>query len=208
MKDNIYDSLKEIQMDAMREVASIGAGNAATALSSIIAREVIIEVPKIFVLDFDHALKLLGDPETIVSGIMVKISGDINGIILFLQQLDFINVILESVLNRSVCDYRELNEMDRSALTEIGNIVISSYMNAFTTLTGLDISLSVPAMCLNMAGGILTVPIAEYGYDTNKIMIMEGEFKCDGKRVESKLLVAPDVESLRVILKKLGVVSE
>lgn len=208
MDGNAYDRLNELQIDAIREATSIGAGNAATALSSVIDKRVAIEVPKVSILDFNDALQILGGPETIVSGIMVKLSGEINGIMLYIQQLDFINLILGSVLQQDVKDYNELTEMESSALIEIGNIIICSYMNAISSLANIDISLSVPSMCVNMAGAVLSVPMVEYGYETDKMMTLEGSFVCDGYRVQSKLLLVPDVASLKYLLRKLGVESE
>ena len=208
MTDNLYNSLNEIQIDALKEVTSIGAGNAATALSSLVGRKVQIQLPTVSILDFNDALKLLGGPETIVNGIMIRLSGQIRGIMLYLQQLDFINVILDGVLKESVSDYSELTEIELSALTEVGNITMSSYLNALSEMAGIEFSLSVPAVCVNMAGSLLSVPMAEYGYHTDKIMILEGNFVCDNREVSSKLLLVPDIESLKFILTRLGVAIE
>lgn len=203
-----YEDLNALQLDAIREVASIGAGNAATALSSLLNQQVKIDVPKVSLMEFDRAVEILGGPEKICCGIMVRLTGDMNGIILFLQELDFINVVLQSVLGETSKDYESLTEMETSALVEVGNIGISSYMNSLAAFAGMDVSLSVPAFCVNMAGAIVAVPMAAFGYQTNRIMILDGNFKCGGQEVSSKLLLAPDVSSLNELLQRLGVASE
>ena len=122
-----------------------------------------------------------------------------------MQELDFINVILKSVFNETVSGYQDLKEMETSALVEIGNIGISSYINSLSAFAGMDVSLSVPAFCINMVGAMVMVPMAEYGYETNKIMLLDGEFWCGGQEVTSKLLLVPEVASLGEMLKRLGV---
>ena len=96
--------------------------------------------------------------------------------------------------------------METSALVEIGNIGISSYINSLTAFVGMDVNLSVPAFCINMAGAMITVPMAEIGYESNKMMLLDGTFWCGGNEVSSKLLLVPDVSSLNELLVRLGVV--
>ena len=97
-----YEELNELQLDAIKEVTSIGAGNAATAISSLLNKSVKIEVPSVRLLDFNEGLNILGGPEVIAGGIMVRLSGDMKGIILYFQGLNFVNAILESVFSKTV----------------------------------------------------------------------------------------------------------
>ena len=92
-----------------------------------------------------------------------------------------------------------------SALTEVGIIIICSYINAFSTLVGVDSNLSVPSSTVNMLGGSLTVPMVEFGYETDKLMYCNADFLVDGKSIPSWLLMLPDIDSLNTILGKLGV---
>jgi len=200
-----YEELSELHLDAIREVASIGSGNAATALSNLLQQQVRIDVPTVKLMEFNDAIEILGGPETIACGIMVRLTGDMNGIILYLQELDFINVVLSSVFGKTIGAYEELGEMETSALIEIGNIGISSYINSLTAFVGMDVNLSVPAFTINMAGAMISVPMATFGYETNKIMLLDGNFRSGGQAVSSKLLLVPDVNSLNELLKRLGV---
>lgn len=205
MKISKYEEISEMAMDAMREISSIGSGNAATALSSVLDKRVKMTLPEVKVLGFNEAVRKLGGPETIVAATLVQMSGEINGIMLFLQRIDFINIVLESVSLMPIKDYSELNEFDVSALNEVGNIIISTYVNAVTKFTDISVTLSVPAIAINMLGGLLSVPMAELGEQTDKIMVLDGKFHCDDKEVYCGLLMLPDVESLNYLMKKLGV---
>ena len=88
---------------------------------------------------------------------------------------------------------------------EMGNIMISTFINAMSGLAGLDINVTVPAFTVDMQGAILAVPMAEYGGQSDYIMTIGGNFVCDGKEVPCRLLLSPDIRSLNFLLRKLGV---
>lgn len=200
-----YSDLSSLEIDTLKEVGSIGTGNAATALSSLIGQQVRIQVPEVRIMGYNEAIEWIGGPEEITAGVLVKMSGQINGIMLSVQQLDFVNLVLESMLGRSVENYYGLHEMETSALIEIGNIMISTFINALSTLAEIDINLTVPAFTVDMQGAIMTVPMAEYGGQSDYIMTIGGNFVCGGKVVPCRLLLSPDIRSLNVLLRKLGV---
>ncbi len=95
--------------------------------------------------------------------------------------------------------------MEKSVLVEVGNIMISTFINALSSLADINIELTVPAFAVDMQGAILTVPMAEYGGQTDYIMTIGGEYLYEGKTVPCKLLLSPDIRSLNTLLRKLGV---
>ena len=200
-----YDELTAMEIDTLREIGSIGTGNAATALSSMIGREVRITYPEVRIMGYNEAIEWIGGPEAITAGVLVGISGQLNGIMLSVQPLDFVNLVLESMMERTIKDYMELGEIERSALTEVGNIMISTFINALSGLADLDIKLTVPAFTVDMQGAIMAVPMAEYGGQSNYIMTIGGNFICNGKEIPCRLLLSPDIRSLNFLLRKLGV---
>lgn len=205
MKIKKYDEMNLLEMDVIQEIGSIGTGNAATALSSVLNEEVKMTIPAVHVLGYNEALHQLGEPEEIVAAVLKKMSGEINGIMLFILKMDFINVVLERLLGRVIEDFSELTVIELSAMEEIGNIVISSYITALSGLTGVEIQLSVPDIAVNMLGGILSVPMVEFGYETDKLLIINGKFIIGGKVLNSDILMLPDIPSLNGLMEKLGV---
>ena len=202
-----YDELSSLELDALKEIGSIGTGNAATALSSMIGKQVRIEVPEVRIMGYNEAIEWIGGPEEITAGVLVKIGGQISGIMLSVQQLDFVNLVLGSMLDRCVEDYDELHEMECSALIEVGNIMISTFINALSGLAGINIELTVPAFTVDMQGAIMAVPMAEYGGQSDYIMTIGGDFVCEGKKTPCRLLLSPEIRSLNYLLGKLGVIS-
>lgn len=202
---NDYNELDALELDTLKEIGSIGTGNAATALSALIGQEVRITMPEVRIMGYNEAIDWIGGPEEITAGVLVKLGGQINGIMLGVQQLDFANLILDHMLHKTVKDYSELQEIEKSAMVEVGNIMISTFINALSQLAQVKIDLTVPAFTVDMQGAIIAVPMAEYGGQSDYIMTIGGDFVCQGKQAPCRLLLSPDIRSLNVLLRKLGV---
>ena len=200
-----FDELTNLEIDTLREIGSIGTGNAATALSTMLGREVRITLPEVRIMGYNEAIKWIGGPEHVTAGVLVKMGGQMNGIMLSVQQLEFINLVLQSMLRLEVKDFMELDELGKSTLVEVGNIIISAFINALSGLSGVSIDLTVPAFAVDMQGAILAVPMAEIGNMSDYLMTIGGNFLCDNKQVPCHLLLSPDIRSLNFLLKKLGV---
>ena len=200
-----YDELNSMELDTLREIGSMGTGNAATALSQMLGRRVKITLPEVRIMEYNEAIEWIGGPEEITAGVLVKLSGHMAGIMLSVQPLEFVNIVLESMMGKTVEAYDKLDEIDSSALVEVGNIMISTFINVLAEMAGMEIHLTVPAFTVDMQGAILTVPMAEYGGQSDYLMTIGGNFVCDDKQVPCRLLMSPDIRSLNALLRKLGV---
>ena len=200
-----YEDLNGLEIDTLKEIGSIGTGNAATALSQLIGKEVRITPPEVRIMGYNEAIEWIGGAEAITAGVLSQLGGEINGIMLSAQKMDFIDLVLTSVLGQSVTDFNQLQEMHISTLVEVGNIMISTFINALSSLAEIRIGLTVPAFAVDMQGAILTVPMAAYGGQSDYIMTIGGNFICANKKVPCQLLLSPDIRSLNFLLRKLGV---
>jgi chemotaxis protein CheC len=205
MAINNYNEMTSMQMDALREIGSIGTGNAANALSDMIGCQVRIQMPEVRVMEYDEAIEWIGGPEEITAGVLVKMSGQMNGLMLSVQQLEFVNLVLDHILGEHINSYMELGDLERSALVEVGNIMISTFINALSNIADIQINLTVPAFAVDMQGAIMSVPMAEFGGQSNYIMTVGGDFICDQKKEPCRLLLSPDLRSLNLLMRKLGV---
>ena len=200
-----YNELSSLEIDTLREIGSIGTGTAATALSEMLNQRIRITLPEVRIMGYNEAIDWIGGPEAITAGVLVRISGQMNGIMLSVQPLDFVNLVLNSMLSEEIKDYEDLGEMERSALVEVGNIMISTFINALSDLAGITMEMTIPSLTVDMQGAILTVPMAEYGGQTDYLMTIGGNFVCNDKEVPCHLILSPDVRSLNFLLRKLGV---
>lgn len=197
--------LNDMQIDVLKEIGNIGSGNAATSLSSMLMHPVGIEVPHIAILDYNSVVDALGGPESMIVSLMLFLSGDVEGMIMFLLQKDFAHMTLSSLLGEEVGDFNGEDEMANSALTEVGNIMAASFVNAISTMTGLNIGISVPDICIDMCGAILSVPAIHYADISDKIIFIQDQFNSMENQATSHVLLIPDVESLAKIMTNLGI---
>ena len=102
-----------------------------------------------------------------------------------------------------VSDEENFSEMEMSALKEIGNIITGSYLNALSSLTNLKIFPSIPDLCIDMAGAILSVPAIEFGIMGDKILLIETAFT-DDSELNGYFILIPDLQSYDKILGALG----
>lgn len=205
MSLNKFEEMNSMQIDALREIGSIGTSHAATSLSSLLGTEVRIPLPEVKILEFNQAVEELGGFETVSAGVISVLSGQVNGMMLALFELEAINLLLKRMMGMTVNDYSELTEIESSAIIEVGNILISTFINALSNLTGIKIAPSVPQIAIDMQGAMITVPMAAYGNQSDYIMLLGGTFIVDNKVTPCKLLLAPDVKSLNYLLYRLGI---
>ena len=200
-----FDELNSLELDTLREIGSIGTGNAATALGQLLEQQVRITLPEVRIMGYNEAIDWIGGPEAVTAGVLVGMGGQMSGVMLSVQKLEFINLVLETMLGTPVKDYGELDELCKSTLIEVGNILISTFINALSGLSGISVNLTVPAFAVDMQGAILAVPMAEYGGMSDYLMTIGGNFVCNGQEIPSHLLLSPDLRSLDFLLRKLGV---
>lgn len=198
------DSLNTFMIDILKELGNIGAGNAATALSSLISKKVDMKVPNVRVLEFNEVAQILGGEENLIVGIYFELMEDIVGNIMFALDLDSAINLSNMLYNREKAT-RSLDDMDISALSEVGNILASSYANSLSTLTGLKIYISIPSISVDMAGAILSVPAIQFGVVSDHALMIETVFQEDENLVAGNLFFLPDLGSFDKILTALGV---
>jgi len=198
-------ALSAEQMDALREIGNIGAGNAATALSQLLNQRIDMTVPRVSVLPLEQVPDVLGGPENIVAGIFLRVLGNAPGSVMFMLPRSSALVLADMLIGKEIGTTKILNDIDQSALKEIGNILAGSYLNALSILTNLTLLPSVPALAFDMLGAILSVVLAELGQVGDFALVIETEFAEANKEVKGHFFLIPDPGSLSIILKAIGV---
>lgn len=203
---NIGD-LSNMQLDVLREIGNIGAGNAATALAKMLNKKIDMDVPKVKILEFKNVNEILGGEEILVIGILLRVNGDLNGDMMFILEYKAAHVLVNILMGNAPDDFSEFSEIELSALREIGNILAGSYLSALSQLTNLMIMPSVPDMAIDMAGAILSVPAIQFGKVGDTVLFIETEFSEGDTKVIGDFFLIPDIESYDILLKALGVIS-
>ncbi len=206
-------SFNSLQLDAIREVGNIGTGNAATALSGLLSRMIHMEVPKTELVSIYELGEHYGDPLQIVGAVFVRSGGGFGCSLIFIQNEEDVNLMVELLLKQQFGSYIPIDEipqeMKDSALSEVGNIVLSSFLNAINLLIGTQHQISVPGVAHDMLSSILDVVASIYGQMGETALLVNTEISVDGleegRKISGHIILIPDPDALELLLKKLKV---
>jgi chemotaxis protein CheC len=200
-------SLKALQLDALREVANIGAGHAATALSQMIGGTIMISVPTINVSRLEEVPPQITAPEEPVAAVLMHMLGDLTGRTLLVFPKPTAARLAELILRRAAGSSTELGEMEQSAIKEAGNILSSAYMNALSDFMGMMLLPSPPSLAIDMSTAVLTTAYLQFGSDRDYVFCVESEFYMTDvdERLRGFFLLLPDPASLQAILRAVRV---
>ena len=194
--------LSPIQLDALREIGNVGAGNSATALSQIINKRIDMNVPKVDLVPIEAVPDLVGGADTIV---FLRVYGRAPGNILFLLPQKSAFYLVDTLMGREHGTTKKLDFMDESALMEIGNILSGAYLNAFFNFTHISMLPSIPALAMDMAGAILNIILVQLGQMGDRALVIETEFLAEDDGINGHFFLVPDPGSLGTLIKAVGV---
>jgi chemotaxis protein CheC len=197
--------LNELHIDILKEIGNIGAGNAATSLSQMLSKRIDMNVPEVSLLDYENVINSIGGAENVVVGILVSFEGEIEGVILFLLKKEFVHMILNSLLGTELHSFEDISEMEMSALSEIGNIMVSSYVNSISSLTNMAIDITVPSLNIDMSGALLDAVTAEFSEAADRVIFIREKYFCQEETIYSHMLLLPSMSSLEILLRKFGI---
>lgn len=201
--NNSQITLNHIKKDALKEVGNIGAGNAATAFSEVLDRKIKIDVPSVEIIPLEDVSTITGSEEDHVAGVLFQVSGDAPGTILFVFPSSTIKYLIEVVMDKKI-EPEAMGEIETSLLKELGNILSGSYLKSIGDMTKLNMNQSVPGFSYDMAGAILSSTMISASSTGENVLLIETEFRDGTAKIEGYFFFIPQLESLSIILKSLG----
>ncbi|WP_409292316.1 chemotaxis protein CheC [Peribacillus sp. SCS-37] len=204
---SIHREITSFQMDILREIGNIGAGNAATALSRLLNKKVDMKIPEVRVVSFDEMMEMAGGAETVTASVYFRIEGDAPGSLFFLlpvkQACRFVSLLSGDEMEADA--ETGFTEFGSSVLKELANILAGSYLSSLSDLTQLNIHPSIPYFCVDMAGAVISQGLLEISQSGDSAIVintaMERE---DGNGWNGHFFLIPDSASFEVIFKALG----
>lgn len=205
MTNHNLDEINDMYMDVLREIGNIGAGNATTAISNMLNLRIDMSVPQVELMPVEKISTVIGAEDDIIVGIMLGVEMDIEGSMMFLMDTLSAHHLVNRLMGRDYDYVKDFDDMDLSALKEVGNIVASSYLSALSGLTKLTISPTVPFIAIDMAGAILSVPAVQFGMMGDKALLIKTEFD-DAVAITGHFILMPEEDGYEKILSSLGIV--
>jgi chemotaxis protein CheC len=188
----------DMQLDALRELANIASGTAATALSQMLGREVELNVPSARALPLADAVEAAGAPDETVCGIVLPLEGDIDALVLMLIPVDSAQTLCR------LLGVEAGSEVGDSALSEIGNILGTSYLNALAAMTGLALAPCPPHLTNDLLGAIVASVLAATAGDAEMALVLDSELDVAGDPCSISFLLLPTAGGAVDLLTPLG----
>ena len=206
-------SFNNLQLDAVREVGNIGTGNAATALSRLLSCMIDMDVPKADLVSIYDLSGYYGDPDEVVAAVFVRSLGDFGCSLIFIQKEEDSRLMVELLLKQQFVGALpdELSqEVVDSAFSEVGNIVLSSFLNAINMLIGTQHQVSVPGVANDMMASILDVVASIFGQMGEMAVLVDTRLRVGGagkedRNISGNIVMLPDPDALELLLRKLRV---
>lgn len=202
-EEKSFDELNEMYLDVLKEIGNIGAGNATTAIANMLNLKIDMSVPQVELLPVEKITTAIGAEEEIIVGILLGVELDIDGSMMFLMDMTSAHHLVNRLMMRDYDYMADFDEMDLSAIKEVGNIIASSYLSALSGLTNLTISPTVPFVAIDMAAAILSVPAVQFGLQGDNALMIKTKFD-DDLEMNGFFILMPEEESYQKILKALG----
>jgi chemotaxis protein CheC len=200
---NDITALKDVQLDALREVANIGAGHAATALSQMTGSTIMISVPTINIASLEDVPTQISEPEEPIAAVLMHMLGDLTGRTLLVFPRPTAIRLSELMLRRPAGTTQDIGPLEQSALKEAGNILSGAYLNALSDFMGLMMLPSPPSLAVDMSTAILTTAHLQFGTDRDRVFYVESQFflQEQNEYLRGFFLLLPDLASLHAILR-------
>ncbi|MGN0350446.1 MAG: chemotaxis protein CheC [Roseburia sp.] len=198
------EDVNSMYVDVLKEIGNIGAGNATTAIANMLGLRIDMDVPNVQLLEVSKLGSAICDEDETIVGIFLEVQNDIEGSMMFLVKMDSAHYLVNTLMMRDQ-SYREpFDEMDLSAMKEIGNIIAGAYLSALSSMTNLAIFPSVPYIAVDMAASILSVPAIQFGQYGDNALLIETQFAADVE-INGYFILMPEEDSYDKILTSLGI---
>ncbi len=187
----------EFQIDALKEIGNIGAGNAATALSQMVGKRVDMSVTKVLVLPADAIAGFLGGIEKNVAAVHMPVYGEMIGVALIFFPLERLSELSGMLIGKNEEDPAHLSELGQSAIKELGSILTGAYLSALFRFVHIQLIHGVPGLVIDMAQAILDTVLVELEQREEIAIVIETEFLEDDKQLTGSFFLLPEADSLK-----------
>lgn len=207
---SFIEKINPLQLDILKEIANIGAGNAATALSAILNRKIDMNVPNVQIVSFDEMMVMAGGADHVVASVFLRIEGDASGSMFFVLSLPVAEYLIRQLtgVETFLIDSTPYNELALSCLQELGNILSGSYLSSLSDFTRLTIYPSVPSLSIDMVGASISYGLLGLSQVSDAAIVIDTVLEKDqlfAESIKGHFFLLPDPDFFDIIFSALGV---
>jgi len=203
-------NLSDMQMDVLKEIGNIGAGNATASMAQLIDKQIKMEVPSVKVVTVNEIMDIIGGPERLIVAIFFRFEGEVTGTVYFILTIEEANYLVKKMTNNDITNIMKNGKTDSmavSVLQEMANILTGSYLSAMADFTNLRMKTSVPYLSIDMAAATIVTGLVEISRSTDYAIVIDTKIKSNEKHSTAKghFLLLPDPESIPTLFTALGI---
>ena len=189
------------QLDVLRELANMGAGHAATALSELTSRAIGMDVPEVSVVPTADVAGVLGEADGPLTAVLMDVRGNINARIVQVLPGRTAERLTSIVLGElEVVFPAGFGERHYDALEEIGEVVVGAYLNAVSVLLGQPLMPSPPNLRTGMTDGLLSSLLLEQEGAGGWVVCVNARLLIGDERLPAHVLLIPDDGAIAIML--------
>lgn len=188
----------DLQLDALREIANIGSGTAGTALAAMLGRSVDLSVPHVEAVPLVEAVEAVGDPSRPTTAALLPIAGDMDGVVLLLFRTDAADTLCR------LLGVEPGSEVGDSALSEIGNVLGTSYLNSIAAMTGLALEPRPPEVVTDVLGAIVSSVLTHVAGGDDVALLLDTQLRVEDEACAVSFLLVPEGDGVQELLTRLG----
>ncbi|MBP1759501.1 MAG: chemotaxis protein CheC, inhibitor of methylation [Firmicutes bacterium] len=163
-----------------------------------------MSVPEIWAVPFEQVSAIVGQLDSPQAVIYVKVEGEASGKAVFFFPVESAEIVVQALFGMDTPMDLYTDEMAQSALKEVGNILVSSFIMALTQFSGIPLQPSVPALAVDMIGASLDAIFLEEGVLDDTVLFIDTQLTGIPK-IEGQFIFLPDDGSLNKLLGAMGV---
>ena len=196
--------LDNTQLEKLMTIGNLGFNKAAKSLSIMLQRKIELCIPEASMSGVAEVLEFISEPESLQVVIYLKVLGDAPGKAAMFFPLQSAEAIAQILFNNGQPIDLFENELAQSALQEVGNIMVSSWVTEFSDYTGLDLSVSSPAIAIDIAGAILDAILVDDGILDDSVLQIS-TMLTGSSIVRGQFIFFPDSGSFNKLLGALSI---
>jgi chemotaxis protein CheC len=203
---SVRQNLSAERMDALKEVANIGAGHAATALSLMTGARIMIDVPTVNVAPLEELIPGIADEDSQIVSVVMDMHGSLKGHTLLALPLTTGRRLADLMLRRERRPGGALDILEESALKEAGNILGGAYMTALSEFLSMTLLPSPPRLTVGTTGQVMDAHRRQAS-NAAAACCVETEFSFEeiGEKFRGFFLLLPDAESFDALFRAVNV---
>ena len=166
----------------------------ARSLSDMIGQIVTNGVPTVKKIPITQVVARAGAPEAEIVGIYLNIESGLRGRVILILPFNFALNLIDLVMDAPRGTTTRLGLEERSALAEVGNLMLSYFLNSVVELVGWSDVLqpSPPSVVVDMLGAILNLCVTSAAAVSDDLLVIETIFKDVVRTVQFRFWVLPD----------------